>query len=193
MEITAQAKHVRVSPRKAGLVAGLVRGRQVNEALAQLKFVNKKAGRFINKLLLSAIANAKHNYDISADNLMIKQIWVGKGVTFHRWMPRAHGRATPLNKTTSNITTVLGEIKDSGPKTARRVEAEAPIKLSDLASQGENKKSDSDKDKTTKVQAKAQTKTKELVNEAETVESTTKRDGGSKTGFAKKVFQRKAG
>ncbi|NCU44791.1 50S ribosomal protein L22 [Candidatus Falkowbacteria bacterium] len=182
MEITAQAKHIRVSPRKAGLVAGLVRGRQVNEALSQLKFVNKKAGRFIGKLLKSAIANAKHNYDLTADNLTIKQIWVGKGATFHRWMPKAHGRATPLNKTTSHITIVLGEIKDSGPKSARRVEAEAPLKLSELANKGEGKISDQAKDLANEAEAKA-----------ETFEQAAKRDGGSKSGFVKKVFQRKAG
>lgn len=185
MEITAQAKHIRISPRKAGLVASLVRGRQVNEALAQLKFVNKKAGRFISKLLVSAIANAKHNYDLTADNLTIKQIWVGKGATFHRWMPKAHGRATPINKTTSHITIVLGEIKDSGLKIARRVEAEVPIKLSELASKGESKNLD-----------KAD-QAKELANEAEAkaeiFEQAAKRDGGSKSGFVKKVFQRKTG
>lgn len=185
MEITAQAKYVRVSPRKAGLVAGLVRGRQVNQALDQLRFVNKKAGRFVIKLLKSAIANAKHNYELTADNLVIKQIWVGKGATFHRWMPKAHGRATPLNKTTSHITIVLGEIKDSGLKEARRVEAAAPMKLSDLAKQSEGKlasKSDQAKDLANEAEAKA-----------ETFEQATKREGGAKAGFVKKVFQRKAG
>lgn len=181
MEITAQAKYIRVSPRKAGLVAGLVRGRQVNEALAQLKFVNKKAGRFVSKLLESAIANAKHNYDLTADNLLIKQIWVGKGATFHRWMPKAHGRATPLNKTTSHITIVLGEIKDSGAKIARKVEAAAPTKLSDLAKSSEEKS------------AKIKDSTNEAEVKVDNFEQVAKRDGSSKAGFVKKVFQRKAG
>ncbi len=171
MEITAQAKYIRVSPRKAGLVAGLVRGLQVKKALAQLQFVNKKAGRHVSKLLSSAIANAKHNYNMTEDNLLIKQIWVGKGATFHRWMPKAHGRATPLSKMTSHITIVLDEINDSGVKEARRVEATAPVKLSDLAKQGE-------------AQATAK---------VENHETKTKTDSGSKVGFAKKVFQRKAG
>ena len=183
MEITAQAKYVRVSPRKAGLVAGLVRGRQVNEALAQLKFVNKKAGRFVSKLLASAIANAKHNYDIAADNLLIKQIWVGKGATFHRWMPKAHGRATPLNKTTSHITIILSEIKDSGAKAARKVEAAAPMKLSDLAKGGDEKA----------AKTKEAAKEKEADVKADNFEQAAKREGSSKAGFVKKVFQRKAG
>jgi len=182
MEITAEAKYIRVSPRKAGLVAGLVRGRQVNDALAQLKFVNKKAGRFVTKLLKSAIANAQHNYDLAADNLLIKQIWVGKGATFHRWMPKAHGRATPLNKTTSHITIVLSEIKDSGTKEARRIEAEAPLKLSDLAKGSQDKAASKTKDSITETEAKPGN-----------FEQDAKREGSSKAGFVKKVFQRKAG
>jgi len=187
MEITAQAKYVRVSPRKAGLVVALVRGSKVNEALNQLKFVNKKAGRFVSKLLESAVANAQHNYDIAADNLLIKQIWVGKGSTFHRWMPRAHGRATPLSKTTSHITIVLSEIKDSGVRQARRIEATAPLKLSDLAQGGQNKPAD-------KV---ATVKSKDVIDEIEAksdnFEQEAKREGSSKSGFVKKMFQRKAG
>lgn len=181
MEITAQAKYVRVSPRKAGLVAGLVRGRQANEALAQLKFVNKKAGRFVSKLLKSAIANAKHNYDIAADNLLIKQIWVGKGATFHRWMPKAHGRATPLNKHTSHITIILSEIKDGGPRQSRRVEADAPLKLGELG-KGEDK---SIKDKIKD--------SSDIDVKSDNFEQSVKRETGAKSGFVKKVFNRKAG
>ena len=73
MEITTKARYLRISPRKAQLAADLVRGRQANEALAQLKVANKKSARLISKLLKSALANAKHNYDIAADNLFIKE------------------------------------------------------------------------------------------------------------------------
>ncbi len=181
MEITAKAKYVRVSPRKANLVANLVRGRQAQEALAQLKVANKKAARLISKLLKSALADAKHNYDIAADNLLIKEIWVGKGATFHRRAPKAHGRATPIRKETSHITVVLREIHDSGPRKARRAEVAAPLRLSDLIKGGAKTSKD-----TTKEVAAVETM-------GENLEKAAKQEGSSKSGFVKKVFNRKSG
>ena len=70
----------------------------------------------ISKLVKSAIANAVNNFDLSEDNLYIKEIKVDEGPTLKRWMPRAHGRATPLRKRTSHVYVTLGEIKDSGEK-----------------------------------------------------------------------------
>ena len=116
MEVKAQVKNLRVSPRKARLVVDLVRGMSVENALAQLRFVNKGVATDIAKLIKSARANATHNYTLDPSALVIKKMWVDEGVTLKRWMPRAFGRATPLRKRASHITVVVGVDGDSPVK-----------------------------------------------------------------------------
>ena len=130
MEIKAKVKHIHMSPRKVRLVVNVIRGWEVNKALDQLKFINKWAAKPIIKLINSAIANANNNYEIAKDNLYIKEIRVDEGATIHRWMPKAHGRATPIRKRTSHVYIVLSEIKASVKKQIKRKETEAPIRLS---------------------------------------------------------------
>jgi len=101
-------KNNRQSPRKVRLVANLIRGKEVDQVLAALSFMDKKSAPVIKKLIESAVANAKHQGK-STDNLYIKEILVDQGVSFRRFMPRAFGRATPFRRRTSNITLVLGE------------------------------------------------------------------------------------
>jgi large subunit ribosomal protein L22 len=111
-EAQAQLKHLRMGPQKVRLVTGLVRGLNVDEALAQLAFSSKHAARPIKKLLESAIANAEHNHEMERTSLVIKNIIVDGGPVLHRWMPRAHGSASPLRKRSSHITVTLeGETK----------------------------------------------------------------------------------
>jgi len=107
MQITASLNNLRISPRKVRLVAGLLKNRSVNDARQQLLFLSKQATQPIKKLLDSAVANAKHNYKISVDELKLKQILVNEGYTLKRWLPRAHGRATQLKKRSSRVTLVL--------------------------------------------------------------------------------------
>ncbi|RMD59477.1 50S ribosomal protein L22, partial [Candidatus Parcubacteria bacterium] len=114
MQVTAKAKYIRISPRKVRLVADIIRGLTVDEALAQLRFINKRAVVPVEKVLKSAIANAEHNYELEQDNLYIQEIRVDEGPTLKRWKPRAFGRATPIRKRTSIISVVLDEIKESG-------------------------------------------------------------------------------
>lgn len=109
MEVRAVSKHLRVSPTKARLVADLIRGRQVDEALTILKFTTKKSSRFINKTLRSAVANASNSKEIDVDNLFVKSILVDEGPRLKRWRPRAMGRATRILKRSSHITVVLAE------------------------------------------------------------------------------------
>ncbi|RMF84176.1 MAG: 50S ribosomal protein L22 [Nitrospinota bacterium] len=107
-EAKAIAKYIRTSPRKARMVADLIRGRQVGEALNILAFTNKKAARLIEKLVRSALANAEQNEAIDdLDALVISEITVDPGPTLKRYMPRARGRATPIRKRTSHIRVVL--------------------------------------------------------------------------------------
>jgi large subunit ribosomal protein L22 len=109
MEVKAKLKFVRVTPRKAQLVADLVRVRGSEEALNILTFTKKAAAKIIVKLLKSAIANATQKKNIDIDRLYIKMITVDQGPTMKRFQPRALGRATTIRKRTSHINIVLDE------------------------------------------------------------------------------------
>lgn len=103
----AVLKNYRQSPRKVRLIAGLVRGKKVNDALAQLQFVDKRAAGPFKKVIESAKANAEQAGH-SADGLIIKKVSVDKGVTLKRIMPRARGSASRINRRSSHITVELG-------------------------------------------------------------------------------------
>ena len=109
MEVKARLKFARISPRKARLVADLVRGKRSEESLNILTFTKKAAAKIIIKLLKSAIANATQKKTIDIDRLYIKQITVDQGPTMKRFQPRALGRATMIRKRTSHINIVLDE------------------------------------------------------------------------------------
>jgi large subunit ribosomal protein L22 len=101
-------KNYRQAPRKVRLVAGLIRGKGVAEAIAELDFLAKRAGLPVKKLLLSAVSNAK-NMGVDVENLFIKTLTVDKGVTLKRMMPAAMGTGHRINKRTSHLEIVLGE------------------------------------------------------------------------------------
>ncbi len=103
MLVKAELKNYRQSPRKVRLVADLVRGKKVDRALAELSFLNKKASHVIEKLVNSAVANAKHNFNLEKDSLFVKEIRVDEGPTLKRWIAGARGRAFPLKKRTSRV------------------------------------------------------------------------------------------
>lgn len=109
METQANARFIRMAPRKARYVADLIRGKKVEDALDVLAFSPRKASRLISKLVKSAIANAGQNKSIDVDTLFIKKIFVDGGPTLKRFRPRAMGRATTIRKRTSHITVVLDE------------------------------------------------------------------------------------
>jgi len=109
MEVNAKLRFVRVGPRKAQLVADLIRGKGSEEALNILTFTKKAAARILVKLLKSAIANATQKKSIDLDRLYVKKITVDQGPMMKRFMPRALGRATTIRKRTSHIHLVLDE------------------------------------------------------------------------------------
>ncbi len=109
MESRAIAKHIKISPRKAGIVANAVRGKKVGIALNILKFSNLKAAKLIDKVVRSAVANAENNYNMDVDSLFIKRICVDQGPRLKRFMPRAMGRASKILKPSSHITIILDE------------------------------------------------------------------------------------
>jgi large subunit ribosomal protein L22 len=107
METKAIARYQQISPRKCRLVADLVRGRGVEDALALLDFTPKKAAKLVAKTLRSAVANAENNNNADVDTLFVKTIMVDPGPTAGRFRPRAQGRATAVRKRTSHITIVV--------------------------------------------------------------------------------------
>jgi large subunit ribosomal protein L22 len=109
MEAKAVAKYLRISPSKVRLVADLVRGKAVGEALTILRFTPKKGARLVNKTLRSAVANAENSRTMDIDSLYIKTITVDAGPTLKRWRPRAMGRANRILKRTAHVTVVLSD------------------------------------------------------------------------------------
>ena len=116
-EIRASLYNIRMSPRKVRLVANLISRMPATKAKAQLTFLVKKPAPLILKLLNSAVANAKHNFQLEEDNLRVEKIVVQAGATLKRWLPRAMGRASAIRKRTCSIILWLGEIdKTAKPK-----------------------------------------------------------------------------
>jgi large subunit ribosomal protein L22 len=109
MEARAIAKYIRISPRKVNIVLDLIRGKNVKEALAILKFTPKGASEIVTKVLNSAIANAENNHEMNPDNLFVAETYANQGPTLKRFQPHAQGRAFRINKRTSHITVVVKE------------------------------------------------------------------------------------
>lgn len=118
MEARAELKNYRQSPRKVRLVADSVKGKKVAEAIALLSFVPKRAALPLQKLVLSALANAK-SLALSEENLIVKEMRVDAGPTLYRRQPRSRGMANPLRKRTSRVKVVLVE---SAPRKASQTE-----------------------------------------------------------------------
>jgi large subunit ribosomal protein L22 len=108
-EVRAQAKYVRMSPRKARLVAEHIRGRSVPEARAVLAFTAREAADELEKVLHSAVSNAEANHGIPEDNLYVYTAYVDGGPVMKRWRARARGRVARIKKRTCHITVTLRE------------------------------------------------------------------------------------
>jgi large subunit ribosomal protein L22 len=193
MDTKAKVKNIRMSPRKVRLVAGLIRGLNAEKAIDQLTFSTKAAKIPVIKLVKSAIANAENNFGLSKDNLYIKEISVTEGATLKRWLPRAHGRATTINKRTSHINLVLSEIKDTGEKKAIKKTIEPVVKLDKKVNEEIVKKA---KKPSKKIENEGSEKEVEKVivdTRAEGRKGHAKIEGGANKGFVNKMFRRKSG
>ncbi len=114
-EVRAEAKYVRISPRKARLVAEHIRGRSVPEARAVLAFTSREAAGALEKVLQSAVANAETNHGIAEDRLYIKAAYVDGGPVLKRWRARARGRVARIRKRTCHITVRLAAMPQPAP------------------------------------------------------------------------------
>ncbi|MBI2050041.1 MAG: 50S ribosomal protein L22 [Candidatus Staskawiczbacteria bacterium] len=110
MQVTAKLKHLRITARKVRQVADLIRGKKVADAKVLLSFTARKPVIPILKLLVSAVASARHNFQVEEDNLYISKITVDEGPTLKRWHAMSRGRAYPIMKRSSHITLLLSEI-----------------------------------------------------------------------------------
>lgn len=109
MEVKASLNFARIGCQKARLVADVVRGQDVNQAIKSLTFMKQKGAGLIKKLIESAVANAENRKTIDIDNLYVKSIWVDMGPSMKRYRPRAQGRAFEVKKKMSHINVVLEE------------------------------------------------------------------------------------
>src|SRR3954466_10159134 len=124
MEASATLRYLRITPRKVRVVADLIRGKKVGQALAQLTYLEKRAALPLSKLLRSAVANADQaaQGQLDVDALFVRELQVGQGPSLRRFMPRAMGRAFKVLKKTSHISIVVGDEVPAKKKnrTARR-------------------------------------------------------------------------
>ena len=110
LEATATLRFARISARKVKIVADLIRGKNVDEALAIVKFTPKASSEIIEKLLKSAIANAENNHGMNRAKLVVSEIYANQGPTMKRIRPAAKGSASRIRKRTSHITIKLREV-----------------------------------------------------------------------------------
>jgi large subunit ribosomal protein L22 len=112
-EAKAVARLLRVSPRKLNLVAETIRGKQVNDALAELTFSRKRISNEVKKVLQAAVANAENNHQLDVDRLYVAEAFAGRSMVMKRWRPRARGRVGQIQKPFSRLTVVVREAEEA--------------------------------------------------------------------------------
>jgi len=178
MKVNAKLNNLRIAPRKSKLVADLIKGLDVSEALDQLEAHVKRTSPHMKKLLLSAIANAENNFGLDKNNLYVYEARIGAGPTMKRWMPKAFGRAGEILKRTSKIEIILEE-RVEGKNRKTKEEMEAEMKKREKARKKEEKEQKETQEKSSKDSDK------------KGGEERAKKEAPNK-GWAKKIFQRKS-
>ena len=124
-EARAIAKNLRVSPQKLNLVAGLIRGKKVDQALADLEFSRKRIAQDVRKCVMSAVANAENNHDLDVNSLVVSEAYVGKNLVMKRFAARGRGRGFSIMKPFSQITVVVRE-QDEAEAEAKKAKSKKP-------------------------------------------------------------------
>ncbi len=132
-EAMAIAKNIRISPQKLNLVAGLIRGKKVNQAIADLEFSRKRVAQDVRKCVMSAVANAENNHGLDVDNLVVAEAYVGKNIVMKRFAARGRGRGSTIFKPFSQITIVVRE-KPEEEKPAKVAKASVKAAVAKKAS-----------------------------------------------------------
>ncbi len=168
MAVTARLNNLRIAPRKVRLVANLLKGMSVDDAVSELHFLSKASARPLEKLLQTAAADAEHNFQLAKGDLVIKSMIVNAAPTFKRFMPRAFGRAGAIRKRGSNVIVTLES--RTGAKVAKPVKTEKPT-VAEADHAGHDHK-----------------------EEKETKKTSAPKSGGKKSsGSTRRFFQRKTG
>jgi large subunit ribosomal protein L22 len=128
MSVQAIAKGVRISPRKVGVVASLVRGRSVADALTILEHTPRRSSDAVARVIKSARANAEHNHNFKPDTLQITTITVTPGPRLKRYKPAAHGRALPFQKKSSHIRVIVDGEQRAAKKAPAKTKTEEETK-----------------------------------------------------------------
>jgi len=127
-EARAIAKNLRVSPQKLNLVAGLIRGKKVDQALADLEFSRKRIAQDVRKCVMSAVANAENNHQLDVNALIVSEAYVGKNLVMKRFAARGRGRGFSIMKPFSQITVVVRETEGEAEKPKAKAKGAAPKK-----------------------------------------------------------------
>ena len=136
-EALAVARNLRVSPRKLDLVAGLIRGKKVDHALADLEFSRKRIALDVRKCVMSAVANAENNHGLDVNELVVSEAYVGKNLVMKRFHARGRGRSSQVLKPFSQITVIVRQPAEEQKAEAGRVKSKAKPKTADKASKPE--------------------------------------------------------
>ncbi len=111
-EAQAVAKSLRISPQKLNLVAGMIRGKKVDQALAELEFSRKRIAGDVRKCVMSAVANAENNHNLDVNELVVSEAYVGKNLVIKRFHARGRGRGAPILKPFSQLTVVVRQVEE---------------------------------------------------------------------------------
>ncbi|MFV0367120.1 MAG: 50S ribosomal protein L22 [Hyphomicrobiaceae bacterium] len=127
-EAKAVARNLRISPQKLNLVAGLIRGKKVDQALADLEFSRKRIAQDVRKCVMSAVANAENNHGLDVNELIVSEAHVGKNIVMKRFHARGRGRASGIEKPFSQITVIVREVDEeqAAAKKAKKGKSAAP-------------------------------------------------------------------
>ena len=126
-EAQAVARSLRVSPQKLNLVAGMIRGKKVEQALAELEFSQKRIAGDVRKCVMSAVANAENNHSLDVNDLIVAEAYVGKNLIMKRFHARGRGRGSTIIKPFSQLTVVVRQVEqEKGEKKSAKKAAKKP-------------------------------------------------------------------
>ncbi|MBR2536410.1 MAG: 50S ribosomal protein L22 [Hyphomicrobium sp.] len=131
-EAQAVVRSLRVSPQKLNLVAGMIRGKKVDKALAELEFSTKRIAVDVRKCVLSAVANAENNHSLDVNDLVVAEAYVGKNLTLKRFHARGRGRGASILKPFAQLTVVVRQVEEEKkPKAAKKAAPKAAKKTAE--------------------------------------------------------------
>ena len=125
-EAQAVAKSLRISPQKLNLVAGLIRGKKVDQAMAELEFSQKRIAGDVRKCVMSAVANAENNHGLDVNELIVAEAYVGKNLILKRFHARGRGRGAPILKPFSQLTVVVRQVEEEAEERPKKAASKKP-------------------------------------------------------------------